>query len=90
MAEYRIAETESFQRKIRKPAFHGLYKKITEYAYPLLRDNPWFGPQIKRLKGEFKDVFWFRIGDYRLFYVVREETVLVIILDIEHRKEAYR
>ncbi len=90
MAEFRIAETDSFRRKIRKPAYRGLYKKINEYVYPLLRENPWFGPQIKRLKGEFKNVLRFRIGDYWLFYIIREETILVIILDIEHRKDAYR
>jgi len=90
LAEYRIAETDTFRRKIGNPAFRGLYRKITEYVYPVLRENPWFGPQIKRLKGEFKNVLRFRIGDYRLFYIVREREVLVLILDIEHRKDAYR
>ena len=45
---------------------------------------------IKKLKGEYKDIYRYRIGDYRLFYKVSEETVIIFILDIEARKDAYK
>ncbi|WP_223292742.1 type II toxin-antitoxin system RelE family toxin [Breznakiella homolactica] len=57
--------------------------------YPLLRRNPYFGPNIKRLKGNYNDIFRFRIGDYRLFYKIEETKVIVFIIDIENRKDAY-
>ena len=90
MANYKIAETDTFSKKIRNTKYASLYKKINDYVYPLLRLNPFFGPNIKKLKGEFKDVYRYRIGDFRLFYKISEETVIIFILDIEARKDAYR
>ena len=88
--KYKIAETESFQKKIKKPEFRKLYKKIEEYIYPLIKRNPFYGPNIKRLKGEYLEFYRYRIGDYRLFYTVKDEEIIIYIIDIVHRKEAYR
>ena len=89
MANYKIAETETFEKKIKTIKYKNFYSKITDYVYPILRTNPFFGPNIKKLKGEFKELYRFRIGDFRLFYKVAEETVIVFIVDIESRKVAY-
>ena len=86
MTKYRIAETETFEKKIKSTK----YKKIKEYVYPILRKNPYFGSNIKKLKGNYKDLYRFRIGDYRLFYKISEDTVIVFIIDIETRKSAYK
>ena len=86
MTKYRIAETETFEKKIKSTK----YKKIKEYVYPILRENPYFGSNIKKLKGNYKDLYRFRIGDYRLFYKISEDTVIVFIIDIETRKDAYK
>ena len=86
MTKYRIAETETFEKKIKSTK----YKKIKEYVYPILRENPYFGSNIKKLKGDYKDLYRFRIGDYRLFYKISEDTVIVFIVDIETRKDAYK
>ena len=72
-----------------KSKFNRVYKKINEYVYPMLRRNPYFGPNIKRLKGQYSDYYRYRIGDYRLFYKIDEEKILIFIIDIKHRKEAY-
>jgi len=90
LSNYKIAETETFKKKIQTAKYKELYKNITEYIYPLLRENPYFGPNIKKLKGKFKDVYRYRIGNYRLFYKISEETVIVFIIDIEARKDAYK
>ena len=90
MAKYRIAETENFSKKLKTLKYQNLTDKIYNYVYPLLRDNPYFGPNIKKLKGEFKDIYRYRIGDYRLFYKIIEETVIIFILDIEARKDSYK
>ncbi len=90
MASFKIAETETFEKKIKSLKYKNLYSKITDYVYPILRTNPFFGPNIKKLKGEFKDLYRFRIGNYRLFYKISEETVIVFIVDIEPRKDAYQ
>ena len=90
MANYKIAETETFEKKIKTIKYKNFYSKINDYVYPILRTNPFFGPNIKKLKGEFKELYRFRIGDFRLFYKVSEETVIVFIVDIESRKDAYK
>ena len=90
MTKYRIAETETFEKKIKSIKYKSLYKKIKEYVYPILRKNPYFGSNIKKLKGNYKDLYRFRIGDYRLFYKISENTVIVFIVDIETRKDAYK
>jgi mRNA interferase RelE/StbE len=56
----------------------------------MLKGNPFFGVNIKKLKGEFKDLYRFRIGDYRLFYKIDEEESIIFILNIENRKDAYK
>ena len=90
MLKYKIAETETFGKKVGSQKYKFLYKKIKDYIYPILRENPLFGPNIKRLKGEYKEIYRYRIGDYRLFYKVSDETVIVFIIDIENRKNAYK
>ena len=90
MSNYKIAETESFEKKIKNQKYRHLYTKIMEYVYPLLRENPFYGNNIKKLKGDYKEVYRFRIGDYRLFYKISEETVIVFIIDIEARKDSYK
>jgi mRNA interferase RelE/StbE len=90
LSNYKIAETVTFEKKIQTVKYRELHKKITEYVYPLLRENPYFGPNTKKMKGKFKDVYRCRIGGYRLFYKVSEETVIVFIIDIEARKDAYK
>ena len=86
---FEIAETETFQRVISKKDISKIYNKVKTYVYPQLRINPFFGKNIKKLKGEFKDVYRYRIGEYRLFYQVDEKQILIFIMDIMKRKNAY-
>jgi len=90
LIKYKIAETETFEKKIKTTKYKDLYKKISEYVYPILRENPYFGTNIKKLKGNYKDIYRYRIGDYRLFYKISEETVIIFIINIEARKDAYK
>jgi len=87
---FSIAETDHFISKIQGTRYRKIYKKIRDYVYPRLRLNPFFGNNIKKLKGEFEGVYRYRIGDYRLFYQVENGRVLVIVLDISARKDSYR
>jgi len=89
LAKYKIAETENFSEKIKEAKYKSQYRKIVDYVYPILRENPFFGPNIKKLKGNLKELYRFRIGNFRLFYKISDETVIVFILDIEDRKDAY-
>lgn len=88
---FRIAETEGFRKQLKKnPELKRVYKKITDYVYPILKDNPFFGSNIKRLRDPLSDYYRYRIGDYRLFYSVDQDEIVVVIVKLQHRKDAYR
>lgn len=44
----------------------------------------------KPLTREWRDHRRLRVGDYRVIYKVYEETVVVFIVEIDHRKEIYQ
>lgn len=88
--KFSIAETDDFRKVIVSAKFRKLYEKIKDYVYPQLRSNPFFGPNIKKLKGTLNDFYRYRIGNFRLFYTVDNNRVLVFIVSISDRKDAYR
>jgi mRNA interferase RelE/StbE len=88
--KYKIAETENYSKKINSKKYEHLYRKISEDVYPILKNNPFFGVNIKKLKGEYKEVYRFKIGNYRLFYKVEEQKSIIFIVDIQSRQDAYK
>lgn len=93
LSEYRIFETEEFQRQLeRLPPLvrDSLREKLVDYAYPQLRQQPYFGPNIRKLRGYAPDTWRYRIGRYRAFYTVDREERIVSVLTVEARKDAYR
>ncbi|MGH3931945.1 MAG: type II toxin-antitoxin system RelE family toxin [Pseudonocardiaceae bacterium] len=62
-------------------------KKIV-FAVTKLADNP-RPPSVKSLvtrPGEYR----IRVGDYRVVYEVHDGQLLVLIVAVAHRREAYR
>ena len=89
LGKFRIAETHLFSSKLREEPFCTIAAKIQDFVYPQLQINPFFGPNIKKLKGEFKDTYRYRIGHFRLFYVIEKERIIVIMVDMAQRKDSY-
>ncbi len=79
MSDFQIAESKTFQ-KVRNKMNPKLYAKIKDIVYPQLRSNPFFGINIKKLKGDFDSYYRYRIGNYGLFYLIENEKVLVVIV----------
>lgn len=44
----------------------------------------------KSLKGKLKKYWRYRIGDYRLLVEIKDEELIVLAIDIGHRKDAYK
>jgi len=88
LSDFQIAESKTFQ-KVRNKMSPKLYAKIKDIVYPQLRSNPFFGINIKKLKGDFDSYYRYRIGNYRLFYLIENKKVLVVIVDLKHRQNAY-
>lgn len=62
------------------------YKKVKQSILDLAHDpRP---PGSKKLKG--RDGWRIRQGDYRIIYEIRDDQLIIIILDVGHRKDIYR
>ena len=53
----------------------------------ILRNNP-FPQGYKKLKG-FKNLYRIRAGNYRIIYSIEHDVLIIEILKIVHRKDAY-
>jgi mRNA interferase RelE/StbE len=86
-------ETARFMQDLKFLARSGrgyLEEKLNEHVYPQLKEEPHFGPNIKRLKNWNPPTWRYRIGDWRFFYILDEERQVVYLVAASHRKEAYR
>jgi len=92
LTDFRIFETDQFQKDLNQLARSGMPKlasKLHEYVYPQLRSNPSTGPNIKRLKGPYSDIWRYRIGAWRFFYKVDQTARIVSMIAAAHRSSAY-
>lgn len=65
------------------------YNKISNYIYPQIIINPYYGNNIKKLKNWLPETWRYRIGDYRLFYEIDETNKVIFIIALEQRQNAY-
>jgi mRNA interferase RelE/StbE len=90
--KYRIFETDQFLKDLAQD-FEGrgerIKKKLSEFVYPQLRNNPYFGKNIKKLKNYNPDTWRYRIGDYRFFYEINEKEHMVYMIAADSRKDSY-
>ena len=90
---YRIFETENFSKILKSFSLSGASKireKLNDYVYPILRVEPCFGPNIKKLKGYEPPTWRYRIGDWRFFYEIDTKSKIVFMTVAFHRSEAYK
>ena len=89
---YKIFETDEFQKRVEKISKRDklfIEKKLIQFVYPQLREEPHFGNNIKKLVDYSPETWRYRIGKYRLFYVIDENEKTVYIISIDLRKDAY-
>lgn len=72
-------------------AFRKLSKGIQVRLKPAidgLRENP--RPSgVEKLSG-LADTYRIRVGDYRILYEVRDAILVVLVIEVAHRREVYR
>ncbi len=89
---FKIFETGQFLKDI-KQDFSGqkerIKTKLTQYVYPQLKQNPYFGKNIKKLKGYLPETWRYRIGSYRFFYEIDEQKKIVFLTAADNRQSAY-
>jgi mRNA interferase RelE/StbE len=53
-----------------------------------LADNP-RPPGVEKLAGT-ENSYRVRVGDYRILYEIRDKVLLIAVVRVRHRREAYR
>jgi len=89
---YRIFLTSEFLKqldKIEPPIRKKLDKKIEEYISPQLKQEPHFGQNVRKLRGYKPDTWRYRIGSFRLFYIIDEKEKVVAMISIDDRRDSY-
>lgn len=92
-SKYKIFETDEFKKTLQKREPNEqekIQKKLNEYVYPQLIYEPYWGQNIRKLSGYSPDTWRYRIGRYRLFYIVDKKEKTVFVLTIDDRKDIYK
>jgi len=89
-ANFRLAETATYRKALEKLKNPSLQQRIRKIVYPEILKSPLVGPNTKKLKGQYDAVYRFRIGDYRIFYLIDTASRIIFLTDIHHRKDAYK
>ncbi|MFH0925992.1 MAG: type II toxin-antitoxin system RelE/ParE family toxin [bacterium] len=92
LSDFKIFETNPFIKDIEQD-FKGqqerIKKKFIAYVYPPLKQNPYFGKNIKKLKNYKPETWRYRIGDYRFFYEIDELKKIVYMIAADDRQNVY-
>ena len=89
---FKIFETDQFLKdlkRLEKPDQIRIYNKILNTIYPQIKNNPYFGKDIKKLRAYEPETWRYRIGSFRLFYEINDKEKAVIITTIEIRSKSY-
>ncbi len=83
--KYKVLFTSHIQKDL-KP----LNKKVLENFFKIINEiisaDPFIGT---KLKGRYKDLWKYRIGNYRIIYFINDRKKEILVLRFRHRKEVY-
>lgn len=86
---YKLVLTDDIKKQIKKMDKHiglMLAKDMKKRLDGL--ENP---RQLgKALTGQFKGLWRYRIGDYRVIADIRDSELIILALEVGHRKEVYK
>jgi len=90
--KFRIFETNQFLKDLEQD-FSGqqerIKTKLVNYVYPQLKQNPYFGKNIKKLVNYNPDTWRYRISSYRFFYEIDNQNKIVFMISVDNRQNAY-
>ncbi|MBI4124757.1 MAG: type II toxin-antitoxin system RelE/ParE family toxin [Deltaproteobacteria bacterium] len=82
---YRVEYAKGIVKDLKK-----LPKEIKQKALGIvegiLAADPYVG---KPLKGPYKGLWKYRVGDYRIIYTIESDRLCIFVLRIRHRKNVY-
>ena len=83
-----MAYNIAFKKSVYKDLTHISKKGAKTILDKIDRELPEIADKLPTLKGKFKGMHRYRIGNYRVIYIILEQDVL--ILRIYHRKDVYK
>lgn len=86
MSSYRISITREAVRALGKPGKP--VRRRVQTAIDRLAAEP-RPPGARPLRGQ-PELLRLRVGDYRVVYTVRDQELVVLVVDLGHRREIYR
>lgn len=87
MASYNVKIKNSAQKEIRKLPSKELRSKVITIIDDLYIDPVPY--EAKKIKGS-NNVYRIRQGVYRIVYQIYKNELLVIVIRVRHRKDAYK
>lgn len=88
MKKYKLELTRQAETVLRRVSEldRGLYERFSN-VLDALEVDPYQG---KLLKGRLKGFYSCRVGSYRIVYQIFHQKLLVVVIDIGHRRDIYR
>lgn len=83
---YKVAYLDQVEGDLKKLDKSTVKKILTRIETYLAQDPKGLG---KQLKGDFQGYWRYRWGDYRVIYKIAEREILILVLRISNRKDAY-
>jgi mRNA interferase RelE/StbE len=85
---YRVVVTRTASRQLAEHLPEAAATACVEFLYGVLADNP--SRVGARLRAPFEGQWRARRGEYRVRYRIDESAKIVYVLDVDHRRDAYR
>lgn len=73
-------------RKLDKVAQRAIVRFLRSRLMPC-EDARQYG---RPLRGEKRGLWRYRVGDYRLICDIQDESIVILVLEVGHRKDIYR
>jgi mRNA interferase RelE/StbE len=93
LSEFRVFETEEFVRslgRLQPQDSIRIRRKLETHVFPQVRQEPFFGPNIRKFHGCSPGTWRYRIGMFRIFYAVDAKENVIYMLSLDFRRDAYR
>ena len=93
LSDFRIFETAQYLddlKKIYGSREEKIITKLKQHVYPQIKDQPYFGKNIKKLRDYSPETWRYRIGEARFFYEIDAKNRIVFMITISLRSKSYR
>lgn len=89
MAKFKV-ELSSKAKKFYTTCTEDFAKRLDD-CFKDLEKNPYYGPNIKRLKTRPQELLYrYRIGEFRVLYEIFKREIIVLIVKIASRGDVYK